>query len=151
MANGWASITLELLVGNTSSPRTKRVNDSVRSSVETYLIRAHFTALLCCLSSSRIYSSTILTCLQKQKHKQKGNWWEPWKEACLKGSAWALKPKTHLAMIPGCFHLISTAEVIYLPLKKAWLPVSESLLKTSCRKEPSNPYCQMKRDLSGNK
>lgn len=71
MANGWASITLELLEGNTCSPRTKRVNDSVRSLVETFLIHAHFTALLCCLSSSRIYSSNFLTCLQNKSTNKK--------------------------------------------------------------------------------
>lgn len=86
--------------------------------------------------------------ISKIKAQTQREWWEPWKEACLKGSEHK-KTKIHLEMIPGCFHHICAAEVIYLPLKRVWLPVSESLLKTFCRKELSTPYCQMPRDLCG--
>lgn len=113
MANGWAGITLELLEGKTSSPRTKRVNDSVRSSLETFLIHTHFTALLCCLSSSRIYSSTILTCLQNKSTNKKGVMWAM-KRSLSEGFSVSIKAKNTFGddsrLLPSHFYCWS-----YLP------------------------------------
>lgn len=137
MANGWASVTLELWEGGGG------LNPSSFISLLTLQPSSVTTA-------AAEYIHLLFWCVSKIKAQAKRECWEPWKEASLKGSEHT-KPKTHLEMIPACFHHICTAEVIYLSLKRGWLPVSESLLKMSCRKELSKSYCQMPRDLSGNK
>lgn len=50
------------------------MNDNVRSLVEPFLIHftAHFTTLLCRHSTSRIYSSILLTHLQNKSTNKKG-------------------------------------------------------------------------------